>query len=131
MTRLDGLFINQLNGNGLCVIFTEIRPNSSEIAHPVLEAGQFGQTKFEHTTAKDVIIQSLDIMARYVQPGALDLATGSEKYRRQSPLSRRLGEHITRFYGPASIIDAQLLIQNERCPIRSWTWVAAERRSRR
>jgi hypothetical protein len=89
--------------------------------------------KFEYVTAKDAISQSLDRMAWYVQSenGMLDFAPDSERYHKRSPLSRRLGEHITRFYGEMSIIDAQLLTQNEGCSNRSWTWLAAERHSRR
>jgi hypothetical protein len=107
-------------------------PNPGKMTDGLREVRRFDSTKSRNAMAKDVAIKILDIMALCVHSGNRKSVVSSPRLRKlQQPMLcisiSSLSYCIGRFCCEMSIIDMYLLIQNERCPVQSWIWVAAER----
>jgi hypothetical protein len=91
------------------------------MADSFLEVRKFGQTRFDYATAKDATTRLLDMMALCVHYGSATSHLAPDYHRYHTPLYLEQFVIIFyHFYGQGSIIDMQLLTQDERCPVTSW-----------
>jgi hypothetical protein len=102
-----------------------ITPNPREMADGLLEVRRFDGTKSQNAMVKDVAIKVFDIMALCVHSGNRKSVVFSTGLRKIHPPMlcisiSSLSYCIGLFCFEMSIIDMQLLIENERCPVQSW-----------
>jgi hypothetical protein len=110
-----------------------MRPNPREMTHALLEVQQYGRSRPQNATAENVVIILSHTVTLWVHSSNdnSNLERDYERYNRISAPPRSVRHYMKQFCARLNILNIQLFLPKEKCPVQSWIWVVAERPSGR